>query len=297
MSIFAKPSKKSNNISSITNAVKHLEPKRAILKNTHLLTLIALCLGAASLFQSCSSDTTSFYDRLLQYEGTYEYLGDNSLQIIVSDLDTTLYAVIDKAKYPLDFVSTDTFSNIQGTPVIFTRDENSTVSGYDVEGQSFKLLDKKVEKRTMFPRKELWGNPESYSYKIPDKIDDGLEVGNINEEFGEPESLTEMVKETIMGSYPDVHSILIFKNNKLVLEEYFYDYDKDTPHQLRSATKSFIGGILGIAKDQGFIKSEQEKLFDYFGSVYPDIPIDDAKGEITIEDFLRYRPGLDPPLM
>ena len=145
----------------------------------------------------------------------------------------------------------------------------------------------------MFPRKDLFGKADEYVYQEPLKQEDGLQVGSIHEHFEDPELLINMVKETIKGNYPDVHSILIVKNDQLVLEEYFYDYDKDTPHQLRSATKPFIGGILGITVDQGYIESEQEALFDYFGEVYPEMQVEDVKREITIEDFLRYKHGLD----
>jgi len=146
----------------------------------------------------------------------------------------------------------------------------------------------------MFPRKELFDNPENYEYKQPTETDDGLATGNLNEEFKNSKLVIDMVKETIKGNFPDVHSILIYKNNKLVLEEYFYGYDKNTPHQLRSATKPFIGGILGIAVEQGFIKSEKDKLLPYFNSRYPEIAnLDERKKEITIENFLMYRHGMD----
>jgi len=80
----------------------------------------------------------------------------------------------------------------------------------------------------------------------------------------------------------------------LVLEEYFYAYDENTPHQLRSATKPFIGGILGIAVDKGFVKSEKEKLLPYFSSKYPEIKnLDERKKGVTIENFLMYRHGMD----
>lgn len=251
-------------------------------------------LLSAIVASACSSaEETSRYDEFLQYEGHYEYTGSSTLDIIVSDLDSSLYAVVDKAKYPLSFVNIDTFSNVQGLPVIFFRDEAGLVTGYEADGQSFELLSKDIEKKTMFPRKELFGKSEDYQYQEPTSVNNGLEAGNLKEEFTNPELIIEMVKETIKGSYPDVHSILILKNEKLVLEEYFYGYEKETPHQLRSATKPFIGGILGIAIDQGFIKSEQEKLFAYFAPVYPDMPINEGKKAITIEDFLRYRHGLD----
>jgi CubicO group peptidase (beta-lactamase class C family) len=103
-----------------------------------------------------------------------------------------------------------------------------------------------------------------------------------------------MIKETIKGNFPDVHSILIYKNNKLILEEYFYGYDINTPHQLRSATKPFIGGILGIAIDKGFIKSEKDKILPYFSSKYQEIAnLDNRKKELTIENLLMYRHGMD----
>ncbi len=65
-------------------------------------------------------------------------------------------------------------------------------------------------------------------------------------------------------------------------------------HQLRSAGKSLKGGILGIAIEQGFVKSEKDKLLPYFSSKYLAIAnLDKSKEQITIEDFLRYRHGMD----
>lgn len=73
-----------------------------------------------------------------------------------------------------------------------------------------------------------------------------------------------------------------------------YGFNKDTPHQLKSATKAIIGGIVGIAVDKGFIHSETDKLFPYFQSKYPSISnLDLRKKQTTIENFLMYRHGLD----
>lgn len=236
----------------------------------------------------------SEYDKLLQYEGNYEYVNKTTLDIMVSELDTTLYAVINKAKYPLKHIALDTFANIADIPVIFERDKSNQIIGYKTDGQKFKLISYDIEEMEMFPRKELFHTPDSYAYQKPKEASDGLKTGLLKDEFRNPEPIIEMVKETIKGNFPDVHSILIYKNNKLVLEEYFYGYDENTPHQIRSATKPFIGGILGIAVDQGLIKSEKEKLLPYFRSIYPEIAnVDERKKEITIENFLMYRHGMD----
>jgi CubicO group peptidase (beta-lactamase class C family) len=258
------------------------------IKMKKILLIIPLLIGCSSTKEK------SEYESLLDYEGKYEYVDNTTLELQASAMDTMLYAVIDNAKYPLKFIALDSFTDTQGSSVIFERDNSKKVTSYKTDGQEFKLLTKDIDKSNMFPRKELFDNPENYEYKQPTQTDEGLATGNLNEEFKNSKLVIDMVKETIKGNFPDVHSILIYKNNKLVLEEYFYGYDKDTPHQLRSATKPFIGGILGIAVNQGFIKSEKDKLFPYFNSRYPEIAnLDKRKKVITIEDFLKYRHGMD----
>ncbi|PKD17033.1 6-aminohexanoate hydrolase [Salegentibacter salinarum] len=244
---------------------------------------------------SCSTTKEKTeYQHLLDYEGRYEYINQSTLNIVASELDTTLYAVVKKAKYPLNHISLDSFTNIQDIPVVFKRDKSNKVVGYETSGQSFQQITTDFEKMEVFPRKELFHKPDNYIYQKPKEISDGLKTGRLEEAFKNPEPIINMVKETIKGNYPDVHSILIYKDNKLVLEEYFYGYHKDTPHQLRSATKPFIGGILGIAVDKGFIKSEKEKLLPFFKNRYDKIAnLDDRKRKLTIENFLMYRHGMD----
>lgn len=254
----------------------------------NIMVLILFLIGCSS------TQEKSKYEKLLEYEGNYEYVGETTLDIVASELDTTLYAVIDNAKYPLEHISSDSFANNQGDAVIFERDEYNKVTGYRTSGQTFKLITTDFNKMEMFPRKELFHNSDNYSYQKPIKTSDGLETGHLKDEFKNPEPIIQMVKETIKGNFPDVHSILIYKNNKLILEEYFYGYEKNTPHQLRSATKPFIGGLVGIAVDKGFIESEKEKLLPYFSSKYQEIAnLDKRKKELTIENFLMYRHGMD----
>jgi CubicO group peptidase (beta-lactamase class C family) len=255
-------------------------------KTLFLITLITI---------GCSSPKEkSQYQKLTEYEGHYEYVGETTLDLVASEFDTTLYAILDNSKYPLTHIEKDSFVNIRNKPVVFERDKNGKVFSYQSGGQNFKLLNKEFGKIEMFPRRELFSNPDSYSYEKPEQKNDGLLTGDLFEEFANPEPIINMVKETIKGTFPEVHSILILKNDKLVLEEYFYGYDANTPHQLRSANKPLIGGILGIAIDRGFVKSEKEKLLPFFDTKYQNIQnMDDRKKEIIIENFLTYRHGMD----
>ncbi|WP_282043346.1 serine hydrolase [Winogradskyella flava] len=239
------------------------------------------------------SEKTSLI-KLIEYEGKYEYDGESTISIIASKLDTTLYAIVDNAKYPLTYISNNTFTNMLDQVIVFQRDKNEEVISYKVSNEIFKLLTKDFERMEMLPRKKLFQHSEKYMYQQPEKLNDGLEVGNLNEVFKNDEPIIEMIRKTIDGDYPNVHSVLIYKNNKLVLEEYFYGHNKNIPHQLRSATKSFIGGIVGIAVDKGFIESEKDKLLPYFKSRYPEINnLNNRKKSLTIENFLMYRHGLD----
>lgn len=236
----------------------------------------------------------SQYEKLLDYEGTYEYSNPASLTIAASNYDTTLYAIIDDAQYPLKYISKDSFQTPQKSPVIFQRDENKLVISYQSDGKSFKRITNTIEKQEWFPRKELQNKPKTYHYQIPAESADGLKVGDLKKAFSNPDTIINMVKETISGEFRDVHSILIWKDGKLVLEEYFYGYDENKPHQLRSATKSFIGTLVGIAIDQGKIKSENELLLPFFKREYASIEnMDTRKEKITIKDFLTYRHGMD----
>lgn len=255
-------------------------------KTIFLITLITL---------GCSSPKEKTeYQKLTEYEGHYEYIGETTLDLVASEFDTTLYAILDNSKYPLTPIEKDSFVNVRNKPVVFERDENGNVLSYKSGSQNFKLLNKEFEKIEMFPRKELFKNANDYSYNKPEQKNDGLTIGDVFNEFANPEPIINMVKETIKGNFPEVHSILILKNDKLVLEEYFYGYNAGKPHQLRSANKPLIGGILGIAIDKGFINSEKDKLLPFFDTKYQNIQnMDDRKKEITIENFLTYRHGMD----
>lgn len=253
----------------------------------NIIFLLLIVIGCST------SQKRNPYESLLDYEGTYAYTGQSTLSLQVSAFDTTLYAVIEGAKYPLQYISKDSFLNNQQAPVVFLRHENE-VTGYQVGGQTFKRLGADFEKLEFLPRRALFGKAESYRYQMPPELDDGLVVGDIHEAVDNPALLFNMIEQTIAGTYPDVHSILIFKDDKLILEEYFYGHSARTPHQLRSATKPFIGALVGIAIDKGFISSEKTPLIPYFQSHYGEIAhLDERKKRITIADFLMYRHGMD----
>lgn len=90
----------------------------------------------------------------------------------------------------------------------------------------------------------------------------------------------------------EIHSILIVRNGRLVLEKYGHGYDADQQHILYSVTKSIASSLVGIAIAEGYIESVDQPLLEFF----PERPFentDNAKRAINLEDVLTMRAGID----
>ena len=91
------------------------------------------------------------------------------------------------------------------------------------------------------------------------------------------------------NEFGPVHSLIIIEDGKLVFENYYNQWPQDSIHQIQSATKSVIATLLGIAIQEGFIKSINDPISYY----YKNFPTDDPlKKEIKIIDLLTQRHGL-----
>jgi len=62
----------------------------------------------------------------------------------------------------------------------------------------------------------------------------------------------------------DITSIVVIKNGKLLIEEYFNGSSRDSLHDPRSVGKTFASAMLGIAIHDGFIKSENQTIKDFY---------------------------------
>jgi len=146
-----------------------------------------------------------------------------------------------------------------------------------------------------------------YSYHPPEYINDGFEVGSLEEVNIDSALLKKAVDKINCGKYDEVHSMLIFKDNKLVFEEYFpghrykwdapnhhgewISWDKSTLHGVKSVTKSITSICIGIAIDKGFIKSVHQSIFDYLPD-HQHLKMGD-KEKISIEHLLTMTSGLE----
>jgi CubicO group peptidase (beta-lactamase class C family) len=233
------------------------------------------------------------YAQLKEYEGLYEYRNKATLKIAASPIDTVLLAIINESRYGFTALGRDSFLDAAKATVTFFRNKKNAVAGYILDKDTFRLLDNKLKfpKAMWYPRPNL-SKDSKFVYKQPTQDNDGLNVGNWGKSGLNPALLTEMMQKIFNGTYKNIHSILIIKDGKLVFEEYFYDHDKAKLHELRSATKSVISALTGMAIELGFIKNIDEKVLPYF-SEYTFKNDLEAKQRITIKNLLTNQSGLD----
>lgn len=104
----------------------------------------------------------------------------------------------------------------------------------------------------------------SYHYSEPAKLDDNFNCSGLAEAGIDSTLIIELINKVLLKEIPNIHSLLIMKDNKLVLEEYFYDYSPNKLHRVHSVTKSFTSALLGLAIDKKFITDINEPVWKYF---------------------------------
>jgi len=90
---------------------------------------------------------------------------------------------------------------------------------------------------------------------------------------------------------PQLRSLLVGWRGRLAAEYHARGVRPDAPANVKSASKSIISALVGIAIDRGLIKSVAEPIATYFPELRRDP--DPRKHAITIEDLLTMRAGLE----
>jgi CubicO group peptidase (beta-lactamase class C family) len=136
------------------------------------------------------------------------------------------------------------------------------------------------------------------SYKKPEDIGDGWKMARASE-VGIDEAALERVIQKIAASDPSarrpslIHSILIARRGKLVFEEYFFGFDRETPHDTRSAGKTFSSVMLGAAMMEGVDISPESKIYEIMAGRGPFQNPDPRKEKITLAHLMTHTSGLD----
>ena len=164
---------------------------------------------------------------------------------------------------------------LRGATYDFARVSASTTSGF-------------------YPR----GRPAArYRYSPPLQLADGWPVASLDAVGISRDSIERFIQMLIDApmdslSSLQVHSILIARHGKLVVEEYFHGYSRDVPHELRSASKTFLSVLIGAANTAGFrIPLDAPVYQTMLGTVPADL--DPRKRAMTLEHLMSMAAGFE----
>jgi CubicO group peptidase (beta-lactamase class C family) len=228
---------------------------------------------------------------LSEFEGRYEYRDGGTL-FMVKDRGQ-LVAIIGESKYPLRATGPDTFKNPGGDPIPFLRDASGRIVAFKEHGDPFTRLSSRIpaKARMLLEPRPLGSNgrPPVYHYTRPARLSDGIRAAEVG-----PGTLPQAVAERLVngvidGTYPDVRSILIYHKGALGLEEYFYGYDANRPHPMRSLTKSVISLLVGAAVDRNRLRADEPVLARLGYTTYGNP--DSRKAKVTLTDLLSNQSG------
>jgi CubicO group peptidase (beta-lactamase class C family) len=103
----------------------------------------------------------------------------------------------------------------------------------------------------------------------------------------DPELLNEIYTREL-----SIDGLVVVRNGYIVAEKYSEPYDQESLHGIYSVTKSILSALIGIAIRDGFIKSLNDPVLDYFPE--RTFENDDAqKRSITLEHMLTMTSGLE----
>lgn len=95
----------------------------------------------------------------------------------------------------------------------------------------------------------------------PIKPESGWEVSR---DVYDKEKIRQLNRKIAENLFKQITSIVVIKNGKLLIEEYFNGASRDALHNTRSVGKSFASTMMGIAIGDGYIKSENQTLKDFY---------------------------------
>jgi CubicO group peptidase (beta-lactamase class C family) len=87
------------------------------------------------------------------------------------------------------------------------------------------------------------------------------------------------------GVFKRINGIVVIKNGKLLIEEYFNGDDRNSLHDTRSVGKSFASTLTGMAIRDGYLKNEEQRLKEFYNLKSYD-NYSELKEQVTIKDLL-----------
>ena len=145
-----------------------------------------------------------------------------------------------------------------------------------------------------FPRPP--GEPK-YVYRKPPATSDGWATASARDVGLDEAALARLAQRLIDADPADrrpglIHSLLVAHRGRLVFEEYFFGFNRDKPHDIRSAGKTFASVMLGAAMMRGAELAPETPVYDLLAGRGPFANPDPRKSKITLAHLMTHTSGL-----
>jgi len=165
----------------------------------------------------------------------------------------------------------------------------------------FTLIKSNSEEGNQIMQQLITSKNLEYNYSVPPNEVDGWETSNLESVDIDTSLIYDLINNTKLGEYKDIHSLLIIKDGKIVLDEYFASKGKysgeivnhifrSRPHHLASVTKPITSILMGIALKEGYVSSIDNSVSQYFPE-YASLFVG-GKQDIQIKHLLTMSTGL-----
>lgn len=136
-------------------------------------------------------------------------------------------------------------------------------------------------------------NPEDQAiYGIPVQLNDGWEISTPTIQNMDINKIQTLSSKFQNGDYGQVDGFLIARNNKLIWEEYFNNYQVDKLHLCYSVSKSVNSALLGIAMSNGYLDSVNQKIKSFFPEYAQVFNQSSRKNDLSLFHLLTMSSGL-----
>jgi len=103
--------------------------------------------------------------------------------------------------------------------------------------------------------------------------------------------INNLISKIDAGDYGEIHSLLIYKDDTLIVNKYFRGYNGEDLHVCYSVTKSVASAMIGIAIEDGYINSVDDTLLNFFPEYQNIQNPGEWKSSITLSHILAMSAG------
>lgn len=137
----------------------------------------------------------------------------------------------------------------------------------------------------------VFGCAQATDY-IPEQLNDGWATASPTSKGLAEGFIDELRQKSLDGTYKELVSVIVIKEGKLIVEEYFNGSNRNVQHDVRSVGKSFTSTLFGLGLDKGYLKSEEQFVYPLLKGYQKENPPKNLK-KLKFKHLLSMSSGFD----